>query len=209
MSEAEITGLDDDGAVQPKSKTLIIGEWILNILLIGGLIFLFLFIVHQIIQLWPGSNSKDCILMIALKTNSDEQRYFLLVALGGALGAFVHTATSFADFFGNKKLVYSWVPWYILRPFIGSALAIAFYVLVRGGLLSVTENAGEEIPLNPHGILAVSILAGLFSKQAIDKLREVFETLFQLKKEVKRDDSLENNNGQTDEIPESDETPKG
>jgi hypothetical protein len=34
--------------------------------------------------------------------------------------------------------------------------------------------------VNPYGVAALSGLAGLFSKQATDKLREVFETLFRV-----------------------------
>ncbi len=43
---------------------------------------------------------------------------------------------------------------------------------------------------NPYGIAGFSALAGMFSRQATDKLREVFETLFTAQKPVKRDDPL-------------------
>jgi hypothetical protein len=49
------------------------------------------------------------------------------------LGAFIHAGTSFVDFLGNKQMVYSWVPWYIIRPFVGSALAIIFYICCTWG----------------------------------------------------------------------------
>jgi hypothetical protein len=38
--------------------------------------------------------------------------------------------------------------------------------------------------------MAIACLAGLFSKQATDKLREVFEALFPLKQPVERKDEL-------------------
>jgi hypothetical protein len=115
------------------------------------------------------------------------------MACGGALGAFLHMATSFTDFLGNQQLAYSWIPWYIIRPFIGSSLAIIFYLLIRGGLITAQASSGAASsvpPLNPYGIMAVACLAGLFSKQAIDKLREVFETLFKIEKPTPREDPL-------------------
>jgi hypothetical protein len=39
----------------------------------------------------------------------------LLVVLVSALGSFVHAATSFADYVGNRQLRISWVWWYLLR----------------------------------------------------------------------------------------------
>ena len=55
------------------------------------------------------------------------------------------------------------------------SLALAMYLVVRGGLLSVESSAKS---LNPYGVGAISVLAGMFSKQAMDKLNEVFTALF-------------------------------
>lgn len=86
-------------------------------------------------------------------------------------------ATSFATYVGNKSLVDSWYWWYVLRPFIGMALALVFYFAIRGGLLLVAGVADTK-SLNPYGIAAISGLVGMFSKQATDKLSDVFTTLF-------------------------------
>lgn len=107
-----------------------------------------------------------------------EPRLILLVVLGGALGSYVHAATSFVTFVGNRALVASWTWWYLLRPFIGMAIALVFYFVVRGGLLSVGATAGD---VSPFGITAIAALVGMFSKQATDKLREVFDNLFRTK----------------------------
>jgi hypothetical protein len=104
-----------------------------------------------------------------------EVRLLILVAVAGALGSFIHLATSYANYLGNRQLVSSWKWWYILRPFIGSALAAIIYFAARGGLLSGVAGAGD---LSPYGITALAGLTGMFSKQATDKLREVFENLF-------------------------------
>lgn len=105
----------------------------------------------------------------------DDARLILIVMCTGALGSYVHAATSFASYVGNRRLVLSWAWWYFLRPFIGMALALIFYFVVRGGLLSTGAAASE---MSPYGVAAVAGLVGMFSKQATDKLRELFDNLF-------------------------------
>jgi hypothetical protein len=103
-----------------------------------------------------------------------DTRLLLLALCAGALGSFVHTATSFADFVGNQQLVKSWLWWYLLRPFIGSCLAVTLYFAIRAGLMPAQGASG----LNAFGVVTLSALAGMFAKQATDKLREIFENLF-------------------------------
>ncbi|OJW85056.1 MAG: hypothetical protein BGO69_01705 [Bacteroidetes bacterium 46-16] len=67
---------------------------------------------------------------------SQEQQYFLLMLFGGALGATLQVIISFTAFIGNKAFVPSWIPWYCLRPLVGGGLAVIFYLLIRGGLMS-------------------------------------------------------------------------
>ncbi len=121
-----------------------------------------------------------------------DQRLLLMVLAAGGLGSFIHAATSFGDYVGNEKFNSNWLWWYILRPFIGMALAAIFYVAIRGGFLSAGTEAGN---INPFGIAALAGLVGMFSKQATDKLNEVFNTLFRTapnEGDSKRKDSLSN-----------------
>jgi hypothetical protein len=111
---------------------------------------------------------------VAVWTTQDERLIFLVI-VAGALGAYVHATTSFADYVGTRKLTTSWLWWYLLRPFVGIALALIFYFVVRAGFLTGGGNASE---INPFGIATLAALAGMFSKQATDKLDEVFTTLF-------------------------------
>ena len=83
----------------------------------------------------------------------------------------------------------SWAWWYILMPFIGSSLALIFYFVIRGGLLSAGATADN---ISTFGIAAVSGLVGMFSRQAIDKLQDLAETLFKREKPVEREDKLSN-----------------
>jgi hypothetical protein len=103
-----------------------------------------------------------------------ETRFILLALCAGALGSFIHTATSFADFVGNQQLVKSWLWWYLLRPFIGSCLAMTLYFAIRAGLMP----AQGASSLNAFGVVTIAALAGMFAKQATDKLREIFENMF-------------------------------
>jgi hypothetical protein len=115
-----------------------------------------------------------------------ESRLALLVILSGALGSFIHTATSFSRYIGHDKFYKRWIWWYILRPFIGSALALLFYFVIRGGLF--TSTSSNEI--NLYGMLAISGLVGMFSKQATDKLDELFNNLFKTDKGQDKTDSI-------------------
>jgi uncharacterized membrane protein YeaQ/YmgE (transglycosylase-associated protein family) len=109
-----------------------------------------------------------------ISTTFDE-RLIMLVIIAGILGSFVHGATSLADYIGNDNFNKSWTWFYLLRPTIGMALALVFYFVIRGGFLTTSGGAKD---INPYGIAALAGLVGMFSKQATDKLSEVFTTLF-------------------------------
>jgi hypothetical protein len=105
----------------------------------------------------------------------NEKDLLLLVILAGALGSSAHGATSLASYVGNKKFNSTWTWWYILRPFIGMVIAVIIYFVLRAGFLTM---GGDEKNISPYGIVAFAALAGMFSKNAIDKLSELFDTLF-------------------------------
>jgi hypothetical protein len=100
-----------------------------------------------------------------------------LTAIMGAIGASVFIAVSFSDYVGNRRFAKSWIWFYLVRLFVGPALAIIFYFTLRGGFLA-TSSSGSDI--NAYGVAAMAGLVGLFSKQAGDKLHQVFDALFQV-----------------------------
>lgn len=110
------------------------------------------------------------------------KKVIYLVMLAGATGSFIHSAGSFISFVGNEQLQITWLWWYLLRPFLGMAVAIVFFIIFRAGYLSDMQ-AGENN--NPYGFLALCTLAGTFSDQATLKLKEIFESLFRPKDERK------------------------
>ena len=124
-------------------------------------------------------------------------RMLLTVIVAGAIGSLIHTLTSFGDYVGNRRLSTSWMWWFVLRTPIGIALAIVAYLILRGGLIVPTLQSlkdgdlqGATVLLNPYGVAAFAALAGMFSRQATDKLREVFETVFTAQKAVPRSEPL-------------------
>ena len=123
-----------------------------------------------------------------------------LVLLAGALGSFLHMAQSFSAFAGNRTLKSSWVWWYCFLPFVGGGLAMVFYTVLRGGLITIASSSTlKASDLNPYGLVAAAALVGMFSEAATTKLGEVFDTLFQTSKGEQHKDPLKSDpqsNGQ-------------
>lgn len=160
-------------------------------LIAAYLLAIFVWIAYLLVKLWPPAASdapQPADFLWGTVTLPLDIRLFLIAAVSGALGACVHLATSFADFAGNERLTSNWTWWYIFRPFIGMALAEIVYLAIRGGFFNAS--AGAPNIINPYGVAAITALTGLFSRQATDKLREVFEIVFLSGQKVGRKDPL-------------------
>lgn len=105
----------------------------------------------------------------------DEVRLLWIVMLAGALGSLVHALRSVYWYVGNRNLVWSWLGKYLLIPFSGSALAVVFYFVIRGGFFSPQSGFSQT---SPFGFAAMAALVGLFSEPAVIKLKQVAETVF-------------------------------
>ena len=129
-----------------------------------------------------------------------------LVVLSSSLDH-VHAAVWFADYVGNRGFVVSWVWWYLLRVFVGSA---AGRDLLRDprGLPRRQHECGRHQRVRDRSDLG---LVGLFSKQATDKLREVFDTAFRVNKggDHERADNLDSTPGALESATPSLTTPPG
>jgi len=110
----------------------------------------------------------------------DEVRLLLIVMLAGALGSLVHALRSFCWYVGNRNLVRSWLAMFILLPLVGTTLAVVFYFVVRGGFFSPQASFKDT---SPFGFAALAGLIGMFSQQAVLKLKEVAETMLTRPKE--------------------------
>jgi hypothetical protein len=94
--------------------------------------------------------------------------------MAGALGGMVASLRSLYWYVGNRELIWAWMLMYVLRPFVGTTLALVFYFVIRGGLFSPQAKIADT---SPFGFAGLSALVGLFSEQAVLKLKEVAETL--------------------------------
>lgn len=100
---------------------------------------------------------------------SPDERMFWIVLLCGMLGGLVHSLRSFAWYVGNRKLVLSWVAFYVTLPFVGGAIALIFYLVIKGGFFPQAELSDT----NPFGFAAFSVLIGMFTEEASVKLKSL------------------------------------
>ncbi len=117
-----------------------------------------------------------------------EQWVLAMVMLLGALGGALHFLGSLVKFLGNRQLKRSWLPYYLAMPFTGAGLALIVYMLLRVGIVSPPTGAVASVSnLNLIVIYAFSVLSGLFSKAATEKLGEVFSTVFRTSAPASKD----------------------
>jgi hypothetical protein len=138
-----------------------------------------LVLLYALAQLWPeptpgGGVPNPVVFFVWTFSPSDEVRLFYLVALTGALGGLVHTLRSFYWYIGNQQLLRQWLPMYLLLPFVAACIALIFYVVIRGGFFSPQASVQQT---SPFGFVALAGLIGMFSPQAVLKLRQVAETV--------------------------------
>jgi hypothetical protein len=106
---------------------------------------------------------------------SQSQQFFLVVAFAGAMGAMLHGLRSLSTYIGEQYLFRSWIAYYVLLPIVGGLLATVVYLVLRAGLLPGEASSSQP---DPYGVAAIGALVGMFSAQAAEKLKAVFETLF-------------------------------
>jgi hypothetical protein len=139
-------------------------------------------LIYALIAIWPETRPpaaagaaprpEDSIHFLGwVFTLSSDARLFLVVAVAGALGGLVHTLRSLSWYVGNRYMKWSWVPFYLIIPFIAAGLATIFYLVLRAGLFTSTTMPTDT---NAYGFAALAALVGAFSEQALEKLREVF-----------------------------------
>lgn len=109
-----------------------------------------------------------------------EARLLAIVLVSGALGSSVFAARAYATFRGLKRYDPDWNWWYVMRLPIGMGLALFLYLVIRGGLFTASVGNSEQVmqTANPFGFAALAALAGMFAKEASDKLEEVFQSVF-------------------------------
>jgi len=166
-------------------------------------ILLSILLLYLLITTWPvpefgGTAFRPVNIFGFSHSWAPERHLMFTVMMAGAMGSLAHSLTSFADYVGNRKLGLSWIWFLILRVPVGIAIALLFYFVVRGGLLIPTVQVQPQsglsveatMKINPFAIAGFGALAGMFSKQATDKLAAVFDVVFAMKEPVRRADGL-------------------
>jgi hypothetical protein len=101
---------------------------------------------------------------------------FLIVSfVGGALGGTLHGVASLTSHVAHGDLGRSWTLWYLANPFVGAAMAATFLFILQAGL---GGQAADTSPTGLYGIAAFATLSGLFSRHALDKLKDIFDVAF-------------------------------
>jgi len=129
--------------------------------------------------------SGECRLPAGNGKITDNGQLIVLALLAGGIGGMVHTLRSFVAFTGNRLLTRSWIWWYIFRPFEGAVLALVFYFVIGAGLTGgISSDSGV------FGVIGFSTLVGMFSEQAVTKLKDIAETIFTKRKNKESADKL-------------------
>jgi hypothetical protein len=106
---------------------------------------------------------------------------FILVSLvGGALGGALHAMASLTTHVARGDFDARWVMWYLTNPVVGASLATIVLFVLQAGL------GGQAAPTTGglYGIAAVATLSGLFSRNALNKLKDIFDVAFASKAAV-------------------------
>jgi hypothetical protein len=150
------------------------------IVLAVALVLVAAFCLYSLIVFWPSSDPQagptQNVCYFGWQRNlSRDTLFFLVVAFGGALGGLIHTIRSVSWYTGNRNLRWSWMLFNLMLPIVGALAGVVFYVVLRAGLFTTTGESGSA---NPFGFTAVAIMAGLFSEQAMEKLKQIATELF-------------------------------
>lgn len=153
----------------------------------GGLVVGALVLITQLIAIWPAvidASSTDTppppirtapiLFGIWTPTFDRDVVLLLMVLIVGAAAALIGVSRRFLHFSLRDELTKRDAWSYVLRPFQGAILALIVYFTLRGGFLGQDATA----PVNPYGVAAISGLVGLFTRHAVSKLTDVFDTVF-------------------------------
>jgi hypothetical protein len=131
------------------------------------------------IWLWPGpddlTSAQSPPLLSRAVTIAPEQRILLVVAFSGLLGGSIQLLLRIREEFSSMRVSRRYIAWYFLTPPTGAVLAVAFYLVVRGGFFASGTSAED---VNVFAFAGIGVLVGLFADLAIRRLEEVFKAAF-------------------------------
>lgn len=103
---------------------------------------------------------------------------FLIIILVVAMGVLGSTMQLTYDYYRGENIGSPSL--FILRPMLGAISALVVFILLRAGVLVVTDSSTltDSVPLNPFFIAFVGIVSGLLSENAMETVRRVGSTWF-------------------------------
>lgn len=153
----------------------------------AALMLAMLLLMTQLIAIWeavisatstadpaPAIPKTALLFGLAHETFSTDVVLVVMVLMVGALGAMVGATRRFLYFAGRDELTRRDEWSYLMRPLQGAILALIVYFTLRGGYLG----QDPSVPLNPYGVAGLSALVGLFTRHAVSKLTDIFDTMF-------------------------------
>lgn len=152
------------------------GPALLIVALIAQLVCLALFLVPVMgagDELTPGKTRH----VSTLCWSGDVNRPMLVVIVslaGGALGGALRGLASLTERVATRQFDPLWTMWYLANPFVGAAVAMVFLFALQAGLAG-QGSANSAASLS--GTAGIAALIGLFSRHALEKLREVFDVV--------------------------------
>jgi hypothetical protein len=108
------------------------------------------------------------------RLSTPEFDLLMLTLLFGAFGGAVKCLASLAQHLAEQKFDPCWKTYYFVYPFIGGALGVAFFLVIRGGIVK-DMGVGDG---NLVGICALAMIVGMFSDEAMKKLAKVAMAIF-------------------------------
>ncbi len=98
---------------------------------------------------------------------------FLIIVLVVAMGVLGSTLQLTYDYYRSGGIQQPSL--FFLRPMLGAITALVVFILLKAGVLVVTDSAklGEPAPLSPFFIAFVGIVSGLLSDNALETVRSV------------------------------------
>ena len=150
------------------------------LLLILYHVVLGLIAIYIIFSIWPGAapineNRTISLFFGLLSLNLDAELTLILVAISaGVIGAFIQSLGSIAKHRAQNDLGAVWSAWYLTRSFLGAGLALAIYLVLRAGFINMSADAAS---ISLFGTAGISVICGMFTDKATEKLKEVANTL--------------------------------
>jgi Na+/phosphate symporter len=107
-------------------------------------------------------------------------RILLLVIIAGCLGGTISALGFLLSEYESRGAVYLRnVPSLTFVPLVSAGLALVFYYVIRGGLLTAPGGGDTELEvINVYGVVGISALVGMFFSGALSKLKAVSEAIF-------------------------------